>query len=266
MATKNTTTPERSDDSVVLETEGLVKRFKQFLAIDRVDLRVNRGSFHSIIGPNGAGKTTLFNLITGGLPATEGSVIFNGEDITDLSPAMRVRKGIGRSFQIVNLFEGLTVRENVRLSAQSLHRDSYGFIESMLKPIDRYDDINETTEEILEQVGLAAVADETTESLPYGDKRRLEIGVVLATDPDVVMFDEPTSGMSIEDTHDTMELIDELLTDQTLLLIEHDMELVMSLSDRITVLNQGEIIAEGSPAEISQNKAVQDAYLGGMLE
>ena len=250
----------------ILRTDGLVKKFGEFTATDHVDLEVERGEFRSIIGPNGAGKTTLFNLISGALPVTDGAIYFDGEEITDLSAPERVRRGIGRSFQISNVFGGLSVRENVRLAAQSVHRDEYNFAESLFRTTDTYEGMNEDTDRILEQVGLEDVADEEADALAYGDRRRLEIGVVLATDPDLVLFDEPTAGMSVEETQGTIDLIEEVLVDQTLLLIEHDIELVMSLSDSITVLNRGEILAEGTPEEVANDQAVQDAYLGGMIE
>ncbi|MFC4437249.1 MULTISPECIES: ABC transporter ATP-binding protein [Natrialbaceae] len=266
MAMETSAADRRSDDRTILRTEGLVKQFGQFTAIDRIDLTVEQREFRSIIGPNGAGKTTLFNLITGALPITDGSIYFDGEEVSGRSPAERVRLGMGRSFQISNIFGGLTVRENVRLAAQSINRDRYNFLESLFKPTDRYDEMNERTDHVLQQIGLLDVADETASALAYGDKRRLEIGVVLATDPDLVLFDEPTAGMSVEETQGTIELIEDVLVDQTLLLIEHDIELVMELSDRITVLNRGEILAEGTPEEIAENRDVQDAYLGGMVE
>lgn len=256
----------RTGEETILQTDGLVRKFGEFTATDHVDLEIERGEFRSIIGPNGAGKTTLFNLISGALPVTDGTIYFDGEDITDLSPPERVRRGIGRSFQISNIFGGLTVRENVRLAAQSVNRDEYNVVESFFKPTDRYDGMNEETDRILEQVGLEDVADEEADALAYGNRRRLEIGVVLATDPDLVLFDEPTAGMSVEETQGTIDLIQEVLVDQTMLLIEHDIELVMELSDRITVLNRGEILAEGTPEEIAANQDVQDAYLGGMSE
>lgn len=266
MATEPIETDERVADETILRTDDLVKQFGQFTATDRVNLTVERGEFRSIIGPNGAGKTTLFNLVTGALPVTDGRIYFDGEDITTLSPSERVHRGIGRSFQISNVFGGLSVRENVRLAAQSIDRDRYGVVESLFKPTDRYDGMNDRTDRILERIGLSDVADEEANALAYGDKRRLEIGVVLATEPDLVLFDEPTAGMSVEETRETIELIEEVLVDQTLLLIEHDIELVMELSDRITVLNRGQILAEGTPDEIAANQDVQDAYLGGMME
>lgn len=253
-------------DDALLRTDDLVKTFGKFTAVDEVSLTVRPGEFRSIIGPNGAGKTTLFHLISGGLPATAGSVYFQGSDITDLPARERVRRGIGRSFQISNIFDGLAVRENVRLAAQSAGRDTFGIIDELLRPTARFEAINDRTEEVLEQVDLTHVADAEAGSLAHGDKRRLEIGVVLAADPSLVMFDEPTAGMSLEETHRTIELLEDVLTDRTLLLIEHDMELVMELSDRITVLNRGRVIAEGTPSEVADDAAVQEAYLGGVIE
>ena len=255
-----------ADDELLLSTDGLTKRFGVFTAVDAVDLAVPEGEFRSIIGPNGAGKTTLFNLLSGALPVSEGSIHFQGEEITTLSPQARVHRGIGRSFQILNIFGELTVRENVRLAAQSVQHEEYNFFQSLFKPTDRYDAINDRTEAVLESVDLDTLAEEEADALPYGAKRRLEIGMVLATDPELVLFDEPTAGMSIEETKRTIDLIEEVLVDRTLLLIEHDIELVMELSDRITVLNQGTVIAEGPPDAIAADEAVQKAYLGGMAE
>ncbi|MEY7851987.1 ABC transporter ATP-binding protein [Natrarchaeobius sp. A-rgal3] len=266
MALETRTTEGIETGRTILRTEGLTKRFGQFTAVDQVDLEVRRGEFRSIIGPNGAGKTTLFNLVTGALRTTEGSVYFDDDEITSLSPSDRVRRGIGRSFQISNIFGGLSVRENVRLAAQSVERDRYNVLEALFKPTDRYPGMNERTDEVIERVGLEALAEEEADALAYGDKRRLEIGVVLATDPDLVLFDEPTAGMSVEETQATIDLIERVLEDRTLLLIEHDIELVMDLSDRITVLNRGEILAEGTPDDIAANREVQEAYLGGMIE
>jgi branched-chain amino acid transport system ATP-binding protein len=267
---------ERADESsagtgtanadVILRTENLVKKFGNFVAIDDASLSVERGEFRSIIGPNGAGKTTMFNLISGALPVTEGTVYLDDEEITDLPPEERIRRGMGRSFQISNIFGGLSVRENVRLAAQAHHRSEYSFVESLFRSTDRYDAMLEDTDRILDQVGLREVAGEEADSLPYGDKRRLEIGVVLATDPDLVLFDEPTAGMGPEETQNTIDLIQDVLADKTLILVEHDIELVMELSDTITVLHRGEILAEGSPDQIAGNQDVQEAYLGGVVE
>ena len=265
MSTGDARSDRDSDGSeAILRTDGLLKEFGNFAAIDDVSIAVEPGEFRSVIGPNGAGKTTLFNLISGALSVTEGTVTFQGEDITNLPPEQRIRRGMARSFQISNVFGGLTVRENVRLAAQALHREEYGLREALFRPTDRYDGINEDTDRILDRIGLAGVAEETAASLPYGDKRRLEIGVVLATEPELVLFDEPTAGMGPEETRDTIDLIEEVLVDQTLILVEHDIELVMDLSDRITVLHRGEVLSEGTPEEIAEDEAVRDAYLGGM--
>jgi branched-chain amino acid transport system ATP-binding protein len=265
MSTGDSRADRGSDGSeAILRTDGLLKEFGNFAAIDDVSIAVEPGEFRSVIGPNGAGKTTLFNLISGALPVTEGTVTFQGEEITDLPPEQRIRRGMARSFQISNIFGGLTVRENVRLAAQALHREEYGLREALFRPTDRYDGINEDTDRILDRIGLAGVAEETAASLPYGDKRRLEIGVVLATEPELVLFDEPTAGMGPEETQNTIDLIEEVLVDQTLILVEHDIELVMDLSDRITVLHRGEVLSEGTPEEIAEDEAVRDAYLGGM--
>ncbi|MHC3439301.1 ABC transporter ATP-binding protein [Natrialbaceae archaeon A-gly3] len=265
MRAQTPATDSLTDNPVLLQTDGITKRFGQFTAVDSVDLTIREGEFRSVIGPNGAGKTTLFNLISGAYRATEGSIQFNGEDVTDLSAVKRVRKGIGRSFQISNIFPGLTVRENVRLAAQSVHREEYGPIQQFLSPAENFDVINEKTERILEQIELEHVAETKAEALAYGDRRRLEIGVVLANDPEIVLFDEPTAGMSVEETQGTIDLIEDVLEGKTLILIEHDIELVLDLSDRISVLNRGEILAEGTPEEIANDQTVQEAYLGGMM-
>ncbi|PSP23467.1 ABC transporter ATP-binding protein [Halobacteriales archaeon QH_10_65_19] len=259
-----TAADEPTDGEAILRTENVRKEFGNFAAIDDVTVSVERGEFRSIIGPNGAGKTTLFDLISGALPVTGGAVYFDGEAITDLPPQERIRRGMARSFQISNIFDGLTVRENVRLAAQALHCDEYGLREALFRPTDRYKGINADTDRILDRIGLAGAADEQAASLPYGDKRRLEIGVVLATEPELVLFDEPTAGMSPEETHNTIDLIEEVLVDQTLVLVEHDIELVMDLSDRITVLHRGEVLSEGTPDDIAADQDVRDAYLGGM--
>ena len=253
-----------TSDTVVLQTDGLVKEFGNFAAIDNVNITLTRGEFRSIIGPNGAGKTTFFNLISGALDVTDGAVYFNGEDVTDLPPEERIRRGMGRSFQISNIFGGLTVYENVRLAVQAVHREEYNFFESLFRPTGRYDEINDRTDEILSRIDLLDARDVEAASLPYGDKRRLEIGVVLATDPELVLFDEPTAGMSPEETQNTIDLIEDVLAEQTLILVEHDIELVMEISDSITVLNHGQVLAEGTPEEIANDQDVQDAYLGGM--
>jgi branched-chain amino acid transport system ATP-binding protein len=246
----------------VLETRGLTRRFGELVAVDSLDIEVERGEFRSIIGPNGAGKTTLFNLISGALLPSDGSVVFEGEDVSQLRPHERVHKGIGRSFQITNVFGGLTVRENVRLAAQAVLRDRSP-VDNAFRHKDSFDDLNERTDDVLSRIELDERGHEKASTLAYGDRRRLEIGLVLATDPQLVMLDEPTAGMSAEETRNTMELIGDVLGDRTVLLIEHDIELVMNASDRITVLNRGEELATGPPEAVAENEQVQQAYLGG---
>ncbi|WP_435349689.1 ABC transporter ATP-binding protein [Haloarchaeobius sp. HRN-SO-5] len=246
----------------VLETKGLTRRFGELVAVDDLDLEVERGEFRSVIGPNGAGKTTLFNLISGALLPSEGAVIFDGDDVSRLRPHERVHRGIGRSFQITNVFGGLTVRENVRLAAQAVLRDRSP-VENAFRSKDSFDDLNGRTNDVLDRIGLAERGGEQASTLAYGDRRRLEIGLVLATDPTLVMLDEPTAGMSADETRETMELIGDVLADRTVLLIEHDIELVMNASDRITVLNRGEELATGPPEAVAENEQVQQAYLGG---
>jgi branched-chain amino acid transport system ATP-binding protein len=248
----------------ILATENLTKQFGSLVAVDDVNLTVERGEFRSLIGPNGAGKTTTFNLLTGAMKPTRGTVTFNGENVTALPPHERVRRGLGRSFQITNVFAGLTVRENVRLAAQAAREEGFRPTEEYLARADEFDDVNAHTRDVLDRSGLLGRADEMADVLAYGDKRRLEIAIVLATDPDMVLLDEPTAGMSAEETRATMDLIDDVLSDRTLLLIEHDIDLVMRVSDRITVLHRGEVLAEGDPDEISENDDVREAYFGGV--
>ncbi|MFB6086936.1 MAG: ABC transporter ATP-binding protein [Haloarculaceae archaeon] len=247
----------------MLRTDGLTKRFGELTAVDEVSLDIQDGEFRSIIGPNGAGKTTLFNLITGGLQPTSGSIYFKGEDVTALSPSDRVTRGLARSFQLTNVFDGLTVRENVRIAAQSDSYPDLGVTDSLLTLPNEFEDINAVTEEVIDQIGLAGQADAEANTLAYGDRRRLEIGIVLATDPDVVMLDEPTAGMSSDETDSIIELVGDVLADRTLVLVEHDVNLVMNISDSITVLHKGRIIGEGTPDEVAANEEVQQAYLGG---
>jgi branched-chain amino acid transport system ATP-binding protein len=246
-----------------LETHGLTKRFDELVAVDRVDLAVEAGEFRSVIGPNGAGKTTLFNTITGALRASEGEVVFDGEDVTDLPSYERVRRGIGRSFQITNVFSGLTALENVRLAAQSIPSREMNQGAQLFRNKSAFEDVTARATRVLEDVGLAEHAETRASTLAYGDQRRLEIGLVLATDPEVVLLDEPTAGMGVEETASTMELVDDVLADQTLLLIEHDIDLVMDVSDRITVLNRGNVVTTGTPEAVANNEEVQAAYLGG---
>lgn len=251
------------DSDVVLRTSGLAKRFGELAAVDDVDLSVTRGEFMSIIGPNGAGKTTLFNLISGALTPSAGSITLLGEDITDLSPADRVGRGLARSFQLTTIFDGLTVYENVRLAVQSATMGGMSPWTRLFSKPENHNEINERTEEVINRIGLRNQAETRADTLAYGDRRQLEIGIVLATDPEVVLLDEPTAGMSGDETEATIDLIEDVLAEKTLILVEHDVDLVMRVSDRITVLHNGRIIAVGDPEEIAGNTQVQEAYLGG---
>ncbi|WP_435332737.1 ABC transporter ATP-binding protein [Haloarchaeobius sp. TZWWS8] len=263
MATTESTTTFEPTGDVVLETRGLTRRFGELVATDHLDLEVERGEFRSVIGPNGAGKTTLFNLISGALAPSSGAVVFDGEDVSELPPHERVRRGIGRSFQITNVFGALSVRENVRLSAQSV-TGQRGLFADLFGDKDGFADVNDRTDAVLDRIGLADRGNERAGALSYGDRRTLEIGLVLATDPELVLLDEPTAGMGAEETRATMDLITDVLADRTLLLIEHDIDLVMNVSDRITVLNRGAELATGTPEMVAANDQVQAAYLGGV--
>lgn len=245
---------------IVLETRNLRKEFDGLVAVADVSLRVREGELHAIIGPNGAGKTTLFNLISGVLPPTAGKVFLRGQDITGLPPHQIARRGVGRSFQITNLFPNLTVLESVRLAAQARGRQSLHFWAHYR----RYREYEERALKIIHQVGLAGREDVLARALPHGDQRKLEIALLLATEPDVLLLDEPTAGMASGEIPMLTDLIRRLREEggRTILLVEHKMDVVMNLSDRITVMHQGRILAEGTPAEISADERVQRAYLG----
>lgn len=244
----------------LLETDGLTKRFGNLVAVDNVDLRIERGEIHSVIGPNGAGKSTLFNLITGLLAPTSGSIRFKGEDITGLKPYEIVAKGISRSFQIADLFEGLTVEENVRVAAQSLDANR----DALWRRADTLETPARATAEILDVIELSDVVETRADALSHGDRRKLEIGLTIATQPELFLLDEPTAGMGKEESIQTVRMIRRVADERdiTPVLIEHDLEIVMGISDYITVLNEGAIIATGSSSEIQANEEVQHAYLG----
>jgi branched-chain amino acid transport system ATP-binding protein len=240
----------------VLRTEGLSKRFGGLNALNRINIEVKRGEIRAVIGPNGAGKSTFFNCLTGVLRPTSGRILLNGEDITGLSPHRISRKGIARSYQITNIMPNATALENVRIAAQSRR---HGW--SMLKHYGAYHDIIAKAEAVLESVGLKNKADELAVNLSHGEQRNLEIGIALATEPQLLCLDEPTAGMSTPETHETMALVRAIAKDLTILIVEHDMQVVMGLAHRITVLHYGEVLAEGTPAEIQQNPRVLEVYL-----
>jgi branched-chain amino acid transport system ATP-binding protein len=228
--------------------------------VDGVNLRVRRGDFHSIIGPNGAGKTTLFNLLSGTLKPTRGQVLLRGEDITPLPPHRIAHRGVGRSYQITNIFPTLSVLENVRLAAQALGPDNF----KLLADARRFSRYEERARAVLAETGLAERALEPALSLPHGDKRRLELAILLAQDPELLLLDEPSAGLAGEQVPEFMALVDGLRRrgGKTVVLVEHNMSIVMALSDRISVMHQGRLLAEGAPAEIAASPLVQQAYLG----
>lgn len=248
------------DGLVILETKNLRKEFGALVAVDDVNLQVQANTIHSIIGPNGAGKTTLFNLLSNAFQPTAGKVFFNGKEITHLPTHRIIHLGLGRSFQITNLFPNLTVLENVRLAVQALGKDNYRF----LRPAPHFKRYEERAWEVLAQVGLRERALMAARSLPHGDQRKLELAIILAPDPKLLLLDEPTAGMAAEQVPEMISLINKIKRtgDKTIVLVEHNMSVVMNISDRITVMHQGRILAEGSPVEIASNPEVQKAYLG----
>jgi branched-chain amino acid transport system ATP-binding protein len=240
----------------ILSTEELTIRFGGLTALNRVNFAVERGEIRAVIGPNGAGKSTFFNCLTGVLRPSSGHILFDREDITGLSPDRISRKGIARSYQITNILPTATVLENVRIAAQSRR---HGW--SLLAHYRAYPDIIEKAEVVLAAVGLSSKMHELAANLSHGEQRNLEIGIALATQPQLLCLDEPTAGMSAAETHDTMALVRSIAKNLTILIVEHDMQVVMELAHRITVLHYGEILAEGTPAEIQQNPRVLEVYL-----
>jgi len=248
------------DDSILLETRALAKHFGGLRAVDGVNLSIRAGHLHSIIGPNGAGKTTLFNLLSGALKPTHGQVLLRGQDITALPPHRIAHLGLGRSYQITNIFPTLTVFENVRVAAQALGRDNFRLL-ARAEGFTRY---TEAARAALEATGLSRVAALPALNLSHGDKRKLELAILLAQDPAILLLDEPTAGLATEQVPEFMALVDRLRRagNKTVVLVEHNMNVVMSLSERISVMHQGQLLAEGTPAEIASNPVVQKAYLG----
>ena len=245
-------------DDVILETEDLTKEFHGFLAVKGVRLRVRRGAIHALIGPNGAGKTTCFNLLTHFLVPTRGRIRFKGRDITGSHPADIARLGLVRSFQISAVFPHLSVLENVRVALQRKRGASFDF----WRPQRVLDELNAKALELIDAVGLAPFARTLAVELPYGRKRALEIATTLALDPEMMLLDEPTAGMAHEDVERISALIKRVAANRTVLMVEHNLSVVADLSDRITVLARGEILAEGPYSEVSKNPQVIDAYMG----
>jgi branched-chain amino acid transport system ATP-binding protein len=246
------------DTTCIIETKNLVKEFKGFRAVNGVDLKVRRGTVHALIGPNGAGKTTCFNLITKFLKPTSGAIFFNGLDITDRGPAQVARLGMVRSFQISSTFANLSVLENVRLALQQPTGTSFRFWTSDAS----LNYLDEKASELLSLVGLDGFERQKAGELAYGRKRALEIATTLALEPAMLLLDEPTSGMGREDVHRLVELIKRIAKARTVLMVEHNLSVVSDLSDTITVLARGEILAEGTYAAISQDDRVMEAYMG----
>jgi branched-chain amino acid transport system ATP-binding protein len=239
-----------------LRTKDLTVRFGGLTALNQVNFAVGRDEIRAIIGPNGAGKSTFFNCLTGVLRPSSGHILFDGGDITGLSPDRISHKGIARSYQITNILPNATTLENVRIAAQSRR---HGW--SLLAHHRAYRDIIAKAEAILEAVGLLSKANELAANLSHGEQRNLEVGIALATEPQLLCLDEPTAGMSAAETQDTMALVRSIAQNLTILIVEHDMQVVMELAHRITVLHYGEILAEGTPAEIQQNPRVLEVYL-----
>ncbi|HVJ75309.1 MAG TPA: ABC transporter ATP-binding protein [Casimicrobiaceae bacterium] len=245
-------------DDTILETRGLTKEFRGFVAVKDVSLKVRRGSIHALIGPNGAGKTTCFNLLTHFLVPTRGQILYAGRDITGSRPAAIARMGLVRSFQISAVFAHLTVRENVRIALQRARGNSLDFwrSETLLRELDGRADA------LIDAVGLTGFGATTAGELAYGRKRALEIATTLALEPEMMLLDEPTAGMAHEDVGRITALIKRVAANRTVLMVEHNLSVVSTLSDTITVLARGEILAEGDYAKVSRHPAVVEAYLG----
>ncbi|WP_295994738.1 ABC transporter ATP-binding protein [Rugamonas sp.] len=243
---------------LILETSDLTKQFKGYTAVSKVNLQVRRGHIHALIGPNGAGKTTCFNLLTKFLVPTSGKILFNGRDISHAGPARIARMGVIRSFQISAVFPHLTVLQNVRIGLQRQLGTSFYFWQSE-RALSRLD---EREMQLLAEVDLADFAATLTADLPYGRKRALEIATTLAMEPELMLLDEPTQGMGHEDVHRVTALIKKVSAGRTILMVEHNMKVVSGICDRISVLQRGAVLAEGSYAEVSANAQVMEAYMG----
>ena len=249
---------------LMLETQGLGKRYGNFAANTDIDFAVNEGELRAVIGPNGAGKTTFFNVIAGTIPASAGDIRFRGKSIVAQSGTHRVQAGIAKAFQTANIYHDQTVFQNCRLAALAKVQGEFAL--QMFAPSTRLQTVDDYAHAALAAVELTGVELVRAGDLSHGDKKRLDIAMALATQPRVLLLDEPVAGMSLEDSQKTGRLIRKLAGGMTVLLIEHDMDMVMNISDRVTVLHQGRVLAEGTPAEIRSNSAVREAYLGGHTE
>jgi branched-chain amino acid transport system ATP-binding protein len=242
----------------VLEVRDIYKDFSGLEVLLGINLAIEKGERHSIIGPNGAGKSTLFNLVTGKYKPSKGRIIFRGEDITGWSPFKINHRGLARSFQVINIFPNMTVFENLRNAILSKKGMRFNMI-SLLKGLNK---VQDEANDLLETLGLMELSGIPAGELSYGQQRALEVGLTLATDPELILLDEPTAGMSTDETREAVRLIDKITEGKTLVIVEHDMDVVFSISDRVTVLYYGEILATGSPQEIREDQEVKKAYLG----
>jgi branched-chain amino acid transport system permease protein len=246
----------------VLEARGVTKRYGGLVAVNDVSLSVEPFTITALIGPNGAGKTTFFRMLAGEIPPTSGTIAFKGRDITNLDVTRTAQLGIAKSYQISQLFPKLTVEENVTIPALAARRGPFRV--DLFRRVERVGGLQALVAQTLAQVGLTERAHDRADDLSYGEKRRLEIGLALATEPELLLLDEPAAGMSANETADTVALIKSLRDRVTIVIVEHDMDVIFGLADRILVLQDGKTIAEGTPAEIRADQRVQDAYLGGI--
>ena len=249
-------------NETILEAHNLRKSFGGLVAVDDVSIQIAKGSMHAIIGPNGAGKTTLFNLLSGMMAPDSGKIFYKGENITHVAPQRRAHMGIGRSFQITSIFPNLSVLENIRLGAQAMGKDNF----RIFKLAEQYPVYTEKAMEVITLVGLLGRENVLARNLAHGEKRKLELGIMLSTEPELLLFDEPTAGMSSEQVPELIEIINKVVhfRTSTAILVEHRMDMVMSVPHRITVMAQGRLLAEGTPQEIARNTQVQAAYLGDL--
>lgn len=248
----------------IIETQNLTKYFGALAAVDDVSIKIEAGTLHAIIGPNGAGKTTFFNLLSGNLKPTSGKVFYKGMDLTGKPVHRMIHLGMGRSFQITNIFPNLTVHENIRLASQAMEGKNFRFLMDTAK----MDRCEARTIEVVEKVGLKSQAFQPARVLSHGDQRKLELGMILAPDPELLLLDEPTAGLATDQVPELITLIQEVQQSgtKTVILVEHNMNVVMRVSDMITVMHQGKVLAQGTPAEIAANHDVQTAYLGGLYD